>query len=199
MDTEIVKIDFQGDSIVAFEEDNKIYVSVSQACNTIGLNPSSQFIKIKQDPVMQAGTKVNVIADLFGNQETLFLERQYFHRWLNSVQSARVKDDVVRSKLVKYQLECIEVVDDYFSKGSAINENFLKSAPEEFINNLADTIAQKLGFTKPPQDEAAIQQQRLQLAQYRMEVLKEIEDTLGKFDNETRAILQQQTIADIED
>jgi hypothetical protein len=73
-------------------------------------------MKIKQDPVMQTGSKVRVITDLFGNRETLFLERKFFHRWLNSVQLARVKDETVRSKLIKYQFECVQAIDDYFSK-----------------------------------------------------------------------------------
>ena len=145
---------------------------------------------------MQTGSKFCVITDLFGNRETMFLERQHFHRWLNSVQPARVRNEAIRDKLIKYQFECVKAIDDYFSKGSAINEQFLKSAPEEFVNNLAETIAQKLGFTKP-QDESIIQQQRLQLARNRMQALKEIEETLGRFDNETREILQQQAIADI--
>ena len=107
MNNEIVKIDFNGDNLVAFEETGKVYISVSQACSAIGILPHPQFTKIKGDPVMQAGIKVSDISDLFGHQETLFLERQYFHRWLNSVQPARVRNDTVRDKLVKYQFECV--------------------------------------------------------------------------------------------
>ena len=195
MNNEIVKIDFNGDALVAFEEDDKIYVSVSQACNSIGLAASSQTVKIKQDPVMQSGMKLCVIANLFGGQETPFLERKHFHRWLNSVQPARVKNDEVRDKLVRYQFECIEAIDDYFSKGSAINETFLKNAPQEFVNNLAETIAAKLGI--PVKDEASIQKQRMELALGRLDALKKVEDMFGRFDNETRAIMQQQTAADI--
>ena len=192
---EIVKIDFNGDELVAFEEDGKVYISVSQACQTIGLMPHTQFRKINKDPVMQAGVKVSLMSDLFGNQETLFLEREFFHRWLNSVQPARVKNEVVRDKLVKYQFECVKAIDDYFTKGAAINENFLTAAPEEFINNLADTIAEKLGRTKK-QEATSTRELRMQLARDRMSFLKEAEDFFGDFDSETKAVLKQQTIAD---
>ena len=171
---------------------------MSQACNAIGLDAQSQFLKIRQDPVMQTGSKIRVITELFGNRETLFLERKFFHRWLNSIKSARVKEGEVQAKLIKYQFESIEVIDNYFSKGSAINENFLKAAPQEFVNNLAETIASKLGINpEVKRDEIDIQQRKLQFARERLSVLKETEDLLGRFDNETRSLIQQQAIADL--
>lgn len=193
MSHEIVKIDFNGDNIVAFEEDTKIYVSVQQACTAIGLYPETQFKKIRQDPVMQAGAKVCLITDLFGNQETMFLEKQFFHRWLNSIQTARVKEGLVREKLIKYQFECMKALDDYFSKGSAVNENFLKAAPKEFIDNLAEMIAEKLGGKAG----ASMQEYRMLMAQKRLEILAETEKLLGAFDAETKSIMKQQTASDI--
>ena len=70
--------------------------------------------------------------------------------------------------------------------------------PEEFINNLADTIARKLGVAKSePKDESVIQQQRVQLARQRLQVVKETEELLGRFDHATQDIIRQQTAADI--
>jgi hypothetical protein len=79
------------------------------------ISPSSQFMKIQHDPVMQMATQFRLMPELFGNRETLFLEKRFFHRWLNSIQTARVKDETVRSKLVKSQFECVQAIDDYFS------------------------------------------------------------------------------------
>ncbi len=193
MDNEIVKIDFNGDELVAFEEDDKVFISVQQACVAIGIDVKTQCQKIQRDQVAQAGAKVRHMTDLFGHQETLFLERKFFHRWLNSIQPARVKDGVIRKKLIKYQLECTDAIDDYFSKGAAINEHFLKNAPEDFINNLADTIAEKMGGQATT---TSTRELRMELARERMNFLKDAEDFFGNFDPETKAVLQQQTIAD---
>jgi len=197
MTTEIVKIDFNGDALVAFEEDGKVYISVQQACIAIGIEVWTQFKKLRNDPVAGMGIKNRSMTELFGNRETIFLERKHFHRWLNSIQPARVTNEAVREKLIKYQLECTDVIDDYFSKGAAVNEKFLKAAPEEFINNLADTIAAKLGKAPTADEGMRVQNLKIELAERRMQALGKVSELFGNFDNETRSILQQQAIADV--
>ena len=82
---EIVKIDFNGNNIIAFEAEDKIYVSVQQACEAIGLDACSQYKKIDHDPIYAPGLKSREFTTLFGNRETRFLERKFFHKWLNSI------------------------------------------------------------------------------------------------------------------
>lgn len=197
MSNELSKIDFHGDEIIAFEEENKIYVSVQQACISIGVKVETQVKKIRNDPVYQAGLKVAHMPDLFGNQGTPFLERKYFHKLLNSISTAKVKDDVVREKLLKYQLECIDAVDSYFHQGFAINEKALNAMPTTIINGIAELIKEQLGIPTGEEVQIELQRKKLALSESRMLALKTVSDTLGEFDYETKTTLQKQAIADI--
>ena len=55
-----------------------------------------------------------------GLQKVLTLPLTKLNGWLFGVGASRVKPEV-RDKLVEYQAECFEVLNDYWQKGQAVN------------------------------------------------------------------------------
>ncbi len=96
-----------------------------QACDAIGLDPSGQFRRISDDTVYSDGIHFRRVSEISANRETLFLERKFFHRWICGINAKLVRVEI-RSKLIEYQLEATEALDDYFSQGFAINERALQ-------------------------------------------------------------------------
>lgn len=121
MSTELMKIDFQDDQIVAFKDDDKIYVNIKGICTSLGLDFSSQRKKLLSDPTYSKSLSRGDITTVKGERESLFLDSDLLQGWLFSIQTNRLKPDI-RAKHILYKRECFKVLNDYFTKGIAINQ-----------------------------------------------------------------------------
>jgi len=93
--TGIARIDFHGDTVLAFKDEKtgRVFASVRQACDAIGLDVSAQLRKIQIDPVYSCGLRGCRVATPGGKQESLFLEKKFFHRWLYSINAKLVRSN----------------------------------------------------------------------------------------------------------
>lgn len=110
----LITVNFRQDTLFAVERDDGVYVALRPICETLGLNWSGQFSRIKEDPVLSEGVCVVQIPSPGGAQETTCLKLELVNGWLFKVDSRRVKDEETRRKLLTYQRECYQVLFEAF-------------------------------------------------------------------------------------
>ena len=166
MSTELTKIDFHGDNIIAFKDESteKIYVNIREICALFGIDFSSQRKKIVSDSVYENALVREDITTSFGIKESLFLESEYLHGWLFSIQTNRLRSEI-REKHTQYKRECFKVLNDYFTKGMAINPKVL-----DVLTERVDKIETKLSKSLSPRQ----QKNRLRREKVRTGILEAV-------------------------
>ena len=210
MSKKLAKIDFQGssiplhrpngDEIVAFEETSippdrpedektgKIYASIRRMCESLGIQFSTQRRKLTSDPCYEQGLRCVHMNTPGGKQELLFLDKKYIPKWLGSISVPKVKPEI-REKLLQYQLEIVEVLDNYFTQGFALNERALEKAPNAVISKIAEQISAKLSIAPTLSKD--------QLIKNRMRAMDAIFETLGRPDEMMVTTLRNQALAEL--
>jgi hypothetical protein len=113
-------IPFYGDHITTLfdEKNNVVYVPFKRIVETIGLDWKTQFKKVKeQDKLYKA---VVITHSSLDGGKAVCLRVDKLYGWLIRVNSNRVRDDL-QDKLSHYQEECFDAINDYWTKGRAIN------------------------------------------------------------------------------
>lgn len=110
----VITVNFRQDTLFAVERDDGVYVAIKPICDSLGLNWSGQFSRLKDDPVLAEGVCVIQIPSPGGAQETTCLKMELVNGWLFKVDSRRVKDEDTRRKLLTYQRECHQVLFEHF-------------------------------------------------------------------------------------
>lgn len=143
MPNELEKIDFHGDAIFAFqdEETGEIFVSVREICNSLGLNFSGQYTKLTSDPVYSESLRNIAIQTPGGKQVQLCTSSNLVQGWLFSIQTNRLKPEI-REKHIAYKKECFKVLNNYFTTGEAINPQVLESLTER-VEQLEQKLSNK--------------------------------------------------------
>ena len=123
-----------------------------------------------------------------GKQESLFLDKKYIPKWLGSISVPKVKPEI-REKLLQYQLEIVEVLDNYFTQGFALNERALEKAPNAVISKIVEQISAKLSIAPTLSKD--------QLIKNRMRAMDAIFETLGRPDEMMVTTLRNQALAEL--
>jgi hypothetical protein len=186
----LAKIDFHGDDIIAFEDEKtgKTYASIRRMCESLGIQFSTQRRKLASDPCYEQGLRYVHMNTPSGKQELLFLDKKYIPKWLGSISVPKVKPEI-RDKLLQYQLEIVEALDNYFTQGFALNERALEQAPNAVISKIAEQISAKLGIAPTLPKE--------QLIKDRMRAMNAIFETLGRPDEMMVTTLRNQALAEL--
>jgi hypothetical protein len=119
----LVHIPFQGDDILSLrdERSGKEYVLPKHtAVNIFGISWQSQHRKLTTNPDFARGIITMMIPSGHGEQETLLLERKYFHTWLMGIDSRRIKDPAIRARLQAYKEEAADVLETYWTQGIVV-------------------------------------------------------------------------------
>jgi hypothetical protein len=129
---DIQRIPFHDDELYAVvdERTGKRYVLPKPMVELFGLRWQAQFAKLTKNQIFAKGITKIMIPTAGGEQEAILLEQRLVHAWLLSIDSKRVAE-AYREKLLRYQEECADVLDAYFTKGIALNPR-LPDAPERF-------------------------------------------------------------------
>lgn len=133
--TDIVRIPFNGDEILAAEIDGKPHILLKPAFESIGLAADKQIAKLQKQP--WACTSVTVVQVGDQRRSMIAADIRTFLMALATVPAARVAEDV-RPKLIAYQAEVADAIEAYWTKGGAINTRATEG-------QLADLIAQAEG------------------------------------------------------
>jgi hypothetical protein len=119
---DIQRIAFYDDElyVIVDERTGKEYVLPKPMVDMFGLDWPGQLRKLKRNQIFSKGMDFASIPSDGGPQEMVLLERRLVHAWLLSINSTRVAP-TYRDKLLRYQQECADVLDAYFTKGVAVN------------------------------------------------------------------------------
>lgn len=115
----IITVNFRGDELYGFENDEGIFVALKPICDGMGIQWNAQRERLNRDPILSEGTRVmRVPFGPGGAQETTCLRMDLVNGWLFTIDSGRIKDDQVREKVILYQRDCYSVLFKHFYKGA---------------------------------------------------------------------------------
>lgn len=113
----IVKVQFHGDTIEAIPRDGTAWVVVRPVCDALGIDYSTQVAKLKTKAWATVGL-IPMVANDGKNRELFCLDLDSLPMWLATIEPSRVRPEI-RSKLERYQVECARVLRDHFFGGGA--------------------------------------------------------------------------------
>ena len=105
---------FHEDELTVLESEDKKLVALKPIVENLGLNWDSQRQKINRDPVLSKGTVVITAPSNGGPQDMTFLELKLLAFYLAKITITRVNKKS-RPKLILYQTECADVLNNYFT------------------------------------------------------------------------------------
>lgn len=112
----VVTIDFYGNSIVAVLKEGVPYVAMKPICENIGLQWEAQHKRMQRSPALAATMSVmDIVAEDGKLREMVCLPLDMLNGWLFGVDVNRVKPEL-KEKLVRYQKECYGVLFKHFFK-----------------------------------------------------------------------------------
>ncbi len=165
------EIDFYGDDLVAVrDERGTVWVPVRRICEALGVSDRGQLERIQRDPVLseELGSARVTLAD--GRTfEMACLPLKYVRAWLFGINASRVKE-AVRDKLIQYQREVIEIIDQHFSRSFPV-----ESLNEAMMQAMHDNALQQVQIWKTLLEE----QRRLRVTE---ELVQEHDDHLVAVD-----------------
>jgi hypothetical protein len=113
---DIVTVNFRGDDLYGFREDDGTFLALKPMVEAMGMNWQGQHDRVNRDPVLSQGIRVMRIPfGRGGAQDTLCIKLELVNGWLFGIDSARIKDEAVREKVILYQRECYQVLHDHFT------------------------------------------------------------------------------------
>lgn len=120
---EIVTVNFRGDELYGFKQDDGIFVALKPIVEAMGMDWSAQYRRAQRDPVLSEG--IAIMATPFGRsggQEAVCLKMELVNGWLFGIDSSRIKDETVRERVILYQRECYGVLFKHFYKGGLLDD-----------------------------------------------------------------------------
>lgn len=141
---EIVTVNFRGDELYGFKQDDGTFLALKPMVEAMGLNWSGQEQRVKRDPILSEG--ICMMHTPFGNggsQEVICIKLDLVNGWLFTIDSSRIKDEAVKAKVQTYQRECYSVLHDHFSgKRKAIPE--IEGEPDDMssVNERRSLVAE---------------------------------------------------------
>lgn len=113
---EIVTVNFRGDELYGFKQDDGVYLAAKPMVEAMGLDWSAQLKRIKRDPILSEG--MAIMATPFGRgdgQECVCITLELVNGWLFTIDTLRIRDEAVRERVILYQRECYQVLHDHFA------------------------------------------------------------------------------------
>lgn len=123
---------FNNQEVLTIQENNIFYVAMKQICENIGISWRGQQERIERDAVLNSVKRVIRSTGSDGKiYKMLCLPIQFLNGWLFGVDVNRLKDEQAKENLIKYKLECYQVLHDYWHKGIAVNPRRLTISVEQ--------------------------------------------------------------------
>jgi len=113
MDTKPKIVKFNNQQVPVFFHNDKPYVAMKPICENIGLNWDGQRQRIKRNHVLNQGAVIITAPSASGDQDYIALPLGMLNGWLMGVDANKVKPEI-KDTLVKYQLECYDVLYQHF-------------------------------------------------------------------------------------
>lgn len=117
--TDLIPFDFHGDRLLLVDVDGVPFIVLKPAVDALGLDYPTQFTKLRERSWATVRLIPTVAAD-GKTREMAAIDVQTFLMLLATINENRVAKDV-KPRLVMYQREVASAVNDYWTKGGAIN------------------------------------------------------------------------------
>jgi hypothetical protein len=115
-------VSFYGDDLTAVRaDDGRVYASVKNMCDALGLNSRGQSQRIDRHTVLSRGKGACKIHTPGGEQNVVVLRADLVPLWLAGVRTSMVSEDI-RPKLEKFQEEAAAVLWEAFQTGELMVE-----------------------------------------------------------------------------
>jgi hypothetical protein len=105
-----IHVTFQGDDVEVVREGNQGWVPLKRVCEALGLDFSTQLLKLKSKEWATMGL-IPTVAEDGKRRETACIHLDSLPMWLATIETKRVAPSV-RPKLVEYQKHCAKVLRD---------------------------------------------------------------------------------------
>lgn len=142
----VKEVEFQGNKIISTMIDSKVYISVKNVCDNLGMDETQrrgQRGKVQNDELLKGGLKFTPLITKGGIQETLMIELDYLPIWLAKINPARFNKEL-KEKLMIYQLKAKDVLSDAFFGKRANNFKPIEvdKKPDWLINRVRTRLDQ---------------------------------------------------------
>ena len=135
--TKVIKLDLSAGSIDTVMVDGEPHVVFRPAVEAIGLSYPAQLRKLN-DRSWANRCDIATVAEDGKTRQMVAVDVRTFLMWLATVNETKVADEI-RPTLVAYQRETTTAVNDYWTKGGAINER----ATDEQLDALQQEIEER--------------------------------------------------------
>lgn len=121
-DLQIKEVEFNGDTLLAIKEGDKVYVGINWVCRALGLAEQKQRDRIRNHDVLSKGYTKRYVPSSGGNQQASLIDIEFLPMWLITINSNIVKPEQ-KEKLVSYQLKAKDVLANAFIHGNTQASN----------------------------------------------------------------------------
>jgi hypothetical protein len=136
MNTKSKIVKFNNQQVPVFMQGDKPYVLMKPICENIGLDWNSQKKRINRNAVLSKGKVMMTSPSNGGDQEYIALPLGMLNGWLMGVDANKVKPEI-KETLVKYQLECYDVLYKHFMPKPQKQIDMTLYVSKDVHNNLA--------------------------------------------------------------
>ena len=131
---------FHGDQITSVRTgDGVVYVPVKRLCEHLGIDHNRQTSKLQKDARFNC-RHMSATGNDGKYYKMLCLPLDEIEGWLLSISANKVRPDL-RDKLVRYQKECFDVLNAYWTKGAAINPRLMTLDKATIETVVKDAVA----------------------------------------------------------
>lgn len=131
---EIVTVNFRGDELYGFKQDDGVFVALKPIARALGLDWSAQLKRVKRDPVLSEGMAMMATPyGLGGDQEAVAIKMELVNGWLFGIDSSRIRDETARERVILYQRECYGVLFKHFYKGGLLESEAVDYEPDKAL------------------------------------------------------------------
>ena len=96
-------------------ENGEKRVAIKPICEALGIDVDSQRKKLNEDPIFSSVTVLNTATGSDGKSYSMVtIPFKYVFGWLFQIDSRKVKEEA-REAVLRYQVECYEVLYNYFT------------------------------------------------------------------------------------
>ncbi|SEG60969.1 phage antirepressor N-terminal domain-containing protein [Bosea lathyri] len=112
---QIITVNFRGDQLYGFENDDGTFVALKPIVESMGMDWSGQLQRVKRNPILAEGMVVMPIPfGRGGDQEAVSIKLELVNGWLLTIDTGRIPNAEVRDKVLLYQRECYAVLYKHF-------------------------------------------------------------------------------------
>lgn len=141
----VENIVFDGDTIQAVKENEKVWVPLKPICTAMGIDWSGQKKLIERDEVLSSVMVMMTTTGSDGKSyEMVCLPLDYLNGWLFKLTPSLFTSKEVREKVIRYQRECFRVLAEHFlgkaSAEAAVSAAVMERARRYELNDRRDIL-----------------------------------------------------------